>query len=110
MNAKKDIIRQLNDDFRTGQITTGKVMITTGIRVLGETANAAIYRMVAKFDDFTPDNDPHGEHDFGAFGFEGSRIFWKLDYYGLDLSTGSEDPADPSITTRVLTIMLAEEY
>ena len=60
--------------------------------------------------DFTEDNDPHKEHDFGAFEHEEQRFFWKIDYYDRDMIFGSEDPADPKATTRVLTIMLAEEY
>ncbi len=110
MNTKTDTIRRLNDNFRSRRPTTGKVMITAGIQALGKEAVATICRTVAEFDDFTPDNDPHKEHDFGAFDFEGRRIFWKIDQYDLSLTKGSENPADTSITTRVLTIMLAEEY
>ncbi len=62
------------------------------------------------FDSFTEDNDPHGEHDFGAFEHAGQRIFWKIDYYAPDMEHGSENPADPQQTVRVLTIMLAREY
>jgi hypothetical protein len=65
---------------------------------------------VADFSTFTDDNDPHEEHDFGAFDFEGNRCFWKLDYYNSTFDGGSENPADPDITKRVLTIMLAAEY
>ena len=60
--------------------------------------------------DFTEDNDPHGEHDFGSFELAGRKFFWKIDYYDANMEFGSEDPADPAKTTRVLTIMLAEEY
>ena len=70
----------------------------------------AILGKVMSFEDFTPDNDPHGEHDFGAFEHAGKRIFWKIDYYDAACENGSEDPADASKTTRVLTIMLADEY
>jgi hypothetical protein len=65
---------------------------------------------VRAFDAFTPDNDPHGERDFGSFELEGRTVFWKFDYYDLALEHGSEDPSDPLKTCRVLTIMLAEDY
>jgi hypothetical protein len=54
--------------------------------------------------------DPYGEHDFGAFEHNGQRIFWKIDYYGLTMTNGSEDPSDPKHTVRMLTVMLASEY
>ena len=58
----------------------------------------------------TPDNDPYGEHDFGAFEYENHKLFWKIDYYNTDLTGGSPDASDPKVTTRVLTIMLRDEY
>lgn len=64
---------------------------------------------IASFAAFDEDNDPHGEHDFGVE-LAGQRLFWKIDYYDQNMESGSEDPADPAKTTRVLTIMLAEEY
>jgi Protein of unknown function (DUF3768) len=67
-------------------------------------------RRVAAFADFSPDNDPHGEHDFGGFELAGQQFFWKIDYYDAAMEFGSDDPADPAKTTRVLTIMLATEY
>jgi hypothetical protein len=65
---------------------------------------------VRRFDEFTNDNDPHGEHDFGSFETAGVSYFFKIDHYSSDMEGGSEDPADPDKTTRVLTIMKAEEY
>ena len=69
-----------------------------------------VIRKVATFSAFTRDNDPHGEHDFGSFELAGRKFFFKLDYYDAAMELGSEDPADPQKTTRVLTIMLASEY
>jgi len=110
MKTKPEIIRQLNDEIRTGQSINGHTIITSGIQALKEEAVAGIRAAVAQFDTFTEDNDPYGEHDFGSFEFEGQRIFWKIDYYDKDLSCGSPDASNPDCTSRVLTIMLAEEY
>ncbi len=56
------------------------------------------------------DNDPHGEHEFGNFELAGRTFFFKIDAYDTEMRYGSPDPADPAKTTRVLTIMLADEY
>jgi hypothetical protein len=103
-------IRRLNDSFRRSLSGGGKRLMTAGIAALPFPEHAAIIGKVMAFETFTEDNDPHGEHDFGAFDHAGKRIFWKIDYYDQSLEFGSEDPADPAKTTRVLTIMFAEEY
>ena len=103
-------IRELNDAFRRSLGGTGKRLMTAGVAALPFADQALIIAQVMSFDAFTEDNDPHGEHDFGAFDFSGERIFWKIDYYDAACKHGSENPADPAQTTRVLTIMLAEEY
>ena len=106
--------RDLNDAFRKGERPEiGRIVVTSGVRDLvaaSSLGDTALYDLVKSFDAFTNDNDPYGEHDFGSFEFAGEQLFWKLDYYDRALQYGSSDPADPSITTRVLTIMLAEEY
>jgi len=107
MSAAK--IRELNDRFRT-TMTGGRVMMTTGVDALASDVKAMVIRKVATFTDFTPDNDPHKEHDFGSFTLTGRKFFWKIDAYDKAMEFGSEDPADPSKTIRVLTIMLACEY
>jgi hypothetical protein len=84
--------------------------MTPGIAALGAEAVARIVKTVAVFDDFCHANDPHEEHDFGGFDADGQRVFFKIDYYDESLSYHSPDPADPSVTKRVITIMLAEEY
>ena len=107
MSAEK--IRTLNDAFRT-TMTGGRVMMTAGVDALPSDVKAMVIRRVATFSDFTPDNDPRQEHDFGNFTLAGRKFFWKIDAYDEAMQFGSEDPADPTKTTRVLTIMLAEEY
>jgi hypothetical protein len=102
-----DNIRELNDSFRQN-LRGGRVVFTAGIA--GRADSSEILERIRTFEKFDADNDPHGEHDFGAFAQGQDRIFWKIDYYDSDLNHGSENPADPAITTRVLTVMLAEEY
>jgi len=104
-----DKIRALNDAFRT-TMTGGRVLMTAGVDALPSDVQAVVLRRVATFSEFTQENDPHGEHDFGNFTLAGRKFFWKIDYYDANMEFGSEDPADASKTTRVLTIMLAEEY
>lgn len=104
-----DRIRALNDRFRT-TLEGGRVVMTSGVQALGPLMVAAAVQETRAFTAFPEDNDPHGEHDFGAFEIDGQKFFWKIDYYNSDLTAGSEDPADPEATTRILTLMLAAEY
>ena len=102
-------IRELNDRFRT-TFTGGKVMMTSGVAALAPVIGQKVIDAVKGFADFDEGNDPHKEHDFGCVEVEGDNYFFKVDYYSSDMSQGSEDPADPEQTTRVLTIMRADEY
>ena len=102
-------IRELNDMFRTCFIGA-RVLITEGVTALGQDFTSGCVEAVQRFEDFTADNDPYGEHDFGCVTVQGRKVFWKIDYYDCLLAMRSDDPADASLTTRVLTIMLAEDY
>jgi len=103
------IIAALNDRLRQ-TFTGGKVMATCGVNELSDDTRARLFTAIQSFDNFGPGNDPYGEHDFGKVVIGGQDFFWKIDYYDHTLNFGSENPANPSITTRVLTIMLASEY
>ena len=102
-------IAALNDALRRHG-TGGRLLLTPGVVRLGDIAVRAAVDAVAVFTAFSADNDPYGEHDFGSFDHAGSRLYWKIDYYDRDLQFGSPDPSDPAVTTRVLTVMLADEY
>ena len=106
-DANTAIIAALNDHARRS-FTGCRVVITQGIQALDQTPE--VLDQVQLFDAFTPDNDPYGEHDFGSFSYAAETIFWKFDYYDVDLQMHSPDPSDPAVTARVLTVMLADEY
>ena len=110
-NQSRERIRVLNDGFRkTLDPRLGRTVCTAGVTALPSDVCAEAIRKVTTFEDFTAGNDPHGEHDFGSFDLAGDKFFWKIDYYDSTLEFGSEDPADATKTTRVLTLMLAAEY
>jgi hypothetical protein len=85
-------------------------MMTAAVSALPDDVRARAIELTRTFDDFTPDNDPHNEHDFGSFEIDDQKFIFKHDYYDKSMQYGSEDPGDPQKTTRVLTIMLADEY
>lgn len=121
--TRAERIARLNDLARRAMGIAGVVVATEGIRALSEADQSQLRELVETFDAFTPDNDPFGERDFGAIyqALDGVwstlrpvdvavTVFWKIDAYDRALRFGSEDPADPAVTRRVLTIMLASEY
>jgi len=107
-------IAEINDAFRRS-FQGGHVVVTQGVQRLDKQEKYELFKKVQEYSRFHPDNDPHGEHDFGVI-FLGSiyseqtKLFWKIDYYDLSMNRASEDPANTDITKRVLTIMLADEY
>lgn len=107
-------IRQLNDAFRCGDgsapVFYTEFTITRRVAAFGDAFVDEAMAVVVAYDAFDEDNAPYGEHDFGSFEIDNQNLFWKIDYYELDLEYGSPDPSDPSVTRRVLTILLANEY
>ena len=109
MTTKTNAIRALNDELRQN-LSAGTALITAGVAALGAEAVARIVKTIAVYDDFCHANDPYEEHDFGVFEVDGHKLFFKIDYFDKGLTYHSTDPADPSVTERVITIMFAEEY
>ena len=107
----KDVtrIRELNDLLRA-TFTGGRVVITAAVAELDEATRAKVLSTARTFKSFTRHNDPYGEHDCFFFQIEGERYFAKVDYYDRSMEYGSEDPANPDVTTRVLTIGDAASY
>jgi hypothetical protein len=100
-------VRELNDAAR--QTFQGcRVIVTRGVAALD--CVDAVLATIRNYSEFSRDNDPYGEHDFGSLRIVDQTVFWKFDYYDVDFNMASPDPADEAVTVRVLTVMLAEEY
>ena len=102
-------IAKLNDDFRKSFIG-GEVLLSAGIAAMSSEDKANIVALVQNFYNFTPDNNPYSENDFGTFDYKDEKILWKIDYYDLNNQYHSENPANPDITNRILTIMTVYEF
>ena len=102
-------IAGLNDRFRE-TFEGGTVLATAGVRGYGEAFLNRAFHVLHHFNDFTAGNDPYGEHDFGAFTLDGRKLFWKIDYFDPSTEYASDDPADPAVTRRCLTLMTAGEW
>ncbi len=106
-----EIIADLNDKFRRHENRNlGRYMLTPGVRGLAPEKQIELIQLVRDFDCFTTGNDPDGEHDFGKVVLDGEGFCWKIDYYDLDMKYLSNNPADPTLTKRVMTIMRNNEY
>jgi len=119
VTAYRATVASLNDDMRA-KITSPApniAIMTAGILAevdsnpaLAFAKQIELMAIIANFADFTEDNNPHGERDFGAFDWQGIRCFWKIDCYDKAADGGSPNPADPAVTCRILTILRADEY
>lgn len=98
------LIAERNDEFRR---TLENCTVTRGVAALGSLVHDVCYA-VRHYTEFTEDNDPFGEHDFGSFKIHSLRFFWKIDYYDETESHWCDPLSDDC--RRHLTIMLAEEY
>lgn len=105
---RAEAIARLNDALRNGR--GGAIAITRGVSSLPDYNPFALWLALSSYDRFDTENDPHGERDFGDLQLFGAELLWKIDYYDPSMQFGSNDPADPTQTKRVLTVMLASEY
>ena len=101
---RAEVIAQLNDHLRK-TLEGGTIVITRNVRGLEGFDALKLTTALADYNRFDADNDPHGERDMGDFALFNTDLYFKIDYYDLDLKCGSENPADIKITHRVLTIM-----
>ena len=119
-------IARLNDMARQAMGVACTAVATVGFRSLSASDQSSVRELIETYDAFDEDNDPHGERDFGCVyqlgdgrwtterprlrDDECGQVFWKLDYYDRAMRFSSEDAANPAVTRRVLTVMLADEY
>ena len=106
---RRERIRALNDQLRQHH-TGGRMMMTRRVAGAGLAFQLAVLGALQHYDRFDDDNDPHGEHDFGAISIDGEELFWKIDYYDQSLTQAAVDPACETGCVRVLVVMFAEEY
>ncbi|RIA46407.1 uncharacterized protein DUF3768 [Hephaestia caeni] len=113
--SRTERIAQLNDRCRQGLDRNARIVITSNClarlapsddKVAEILAQAELMRAIrqASFDRDSP------ERDMGSVTVGDIKVLFKIDYYDPNLEYGSEDPADAAQTTRVLTIMLPEDY
>jgi hypothetical protein len=107
--SKVSRIREVNDRFRK-TFQGGRICCTPGVCALLVPDQISILSMIQNYNLFDENNDPYGEHDFGALTVSDVRIYFKIDYYDCSLCFHSPDPSDPLVTERVMTIMLCDEY
>lgn len=120
---RREQIARLNDRARQAVGLACVALVTEGFRALPDAEQSRVRELIETFDAFTPNNDPYGERDFGAIYQDtdgrwtttelphpAQTVFWKIDVYDRELVFRSNDPADPAVSKRVLTIMLASEY
>lgn len=106
---RAETIARLNDQLRKKGMG-GTIVITQNVMRISGFDAVALAAALANYDEFDSDNDPHGERDFGDLTFFGNNLLFKIDYYDLSMEFGSDDPADPDATHRVLTVMMASDW
>lgn len=109
ISERTDRIRQLNDQLRTLKLT-GVIRYAGQLAEENDELRTKVLLAVSTFAGFNDGDDPYGEHDFGAVTVDGQKFYFKIDYYDANCEYGSEDPADPAVTTRVMSIFYAEDY
>jgi len=118
-NDPEMILRQVaaaNDAFRAAMIRgghpvyQGRVLCTRGVSEEGLEFVTRAQVAVAGFTEFTEDNDPYGDHTFGAVTIAGKVVWWKIDLFDPNYAYGAADPLDHAQTRRVLTLLFPSEY
>jgi hypothetical protein len=108
-------IAELNDRCRQGLDSEARIVVTAaclaalaGAGGLDDELRAQAELLAAvRLYRFTPEDG--ADHRRGEVVVRGRIIRFVIDYYDRSLEWGSEDPADPDVTMRVMTILLPED-
>ena len=100
-DVKKGDVARKNDLCRR-TFTGCRVVLTAGVE--GDPNLQQIIKAVQQFEEFTEDNDPYGERDFGKVTISGEDYSFKFDYFDDNYEYFKEDG------NRVLTILHSDEY
>jgi hypothetical protein len=118
-------IAALNDDARGAMGTKCVVETTAGFRGLTPADHAQINAAVARYNLWTIAESHDANRDFGVIfkhananwsqetpqgGDPIEAVFWQIDCFDHAQTQISAQPWDETVTTRVLTLMLATEY
>ena len=114
----------LNDEAREMMGYLCRIHESAGFLALTSADRERIRKLVWTYDDWDDSGNAFAEHEFGAvYQLLDGRwttdhkglpwqcaVYWKFEYSDLSLTAVSSAPWDESVTTRILTFMLAEEY
>ena len=89
---------------------TGRLVTTAAVEAAGIGFLQGCLERIGRLEDFAPDSDPDGHHDFGAVEVFGTTVWFRIDLHDAQgRSHGSEAPDDPARTWRVLTVLFPSD-
>ena len=100
-NIRRSTIAQLNDQvrkhvglssFHFHATNPHRVVMTAGISALPSEDQVATWKRIRAFDAVTADNDPHGDHDFGAIEHGGKRSIGRSTTTAVRWNTAAKIP------------------
>lgn len=106
-----NIIGELNDQFRQGDMSLGIYLKTPEVRALTFEQQDELLELVRGSNWFSDNcNEPDYERDFGKVTLDGKGYYWQIEYKDPSLTQASEEPANPNVTKRTMTLMREDEY
>lgn len=108
---QNDMFRKSACGYRNGESgPEGKLVMTQGVAAEGTDFHRELLECIARFDNFTFDNDPAGWHEFGSVEVDNKTVWFKIDLYDEAYEMGSAVPHKPDRTRRVMTLLFPNEY